>query len=111
MLRISLREGDYVMIGGNIRVSYDSMNGKDHLVLGIEAPKDIDILRGKLYEEEIEKMAAEGNEQAKVLAEKLKKEYKERRCKYETRRARRDEQARRMASGEIRPYHQWAAEE
>jgi len=107
MLHISLREGDYVMINGNIRVSYDSMNGKNHLVLGIDAPKEIEILRGKIYEEEIERLAAEGDENAKALAQKLKKEYQERRRKYETRRARREEQMHRMASGEINTYHQW----
>jgi len=58
MLRISLREGDYVMLGDNIRISYDSMNGKNHLVLGIEAPREVEVLRGKIYEERIEKMAA-----------------------------------------------------
>ena len=79
MLIVSLREGDYVMIGDNIKVHYDSRRGADQLAIGIEAPRDVSVLRGKLYEEGIAKLAEEGDEEALALSKKLKKEYKERR--------------------------------
>ena len=78
MLYISLKEGDYIKIGDEITVFYDHLKGKDHLVLGIKAPKDVQILRGKLYEEEIERLAAAGDENAKALSAKLKKDYQKR---------------------------------
>ena len=78
MLYVSLREGDYIMIADKIRVTYDHLEGKNHLVLGIDAPKDIEILRGKLYEEQIEKKAAQGCAEAQALSKKLKQDYKKR---------------------------------
>lgn len=90
MLFLSLREGDYIMLGGNVKVSYDHSEGKDALVLGIEAPKDVQVLRGKYYEEEIAKMAAAGNEEAKMLSEKLEQEYRVRQHKYNKRRRARE---------------------
>ena len=105
MLLISLREGDYVMLGDNIKVCYDHMKGKDHLVLGFEAPKDVEIVRGKLYEESIAQSAEQGDKEAQELSKKLKKEYAARQRKSGIRRARREEQERRMAAGEIKPYN------
>jgi len=78
MLVITLHEGDYVMIGDNIKVHFDHTRGKDILSLGIEAPKDIEILRGKVYEKGIAKLAAEGDEEARELSKKLKREYNSR---------------------------------
>jgi len=93
MLLISLSEGDYVMIGGNIKVSYDHIKGKNSLVLGIEAPKDVDILRGEFYEKELEKMIAEGNEEAGNILARLKKEHEARRKKSAIRQKRQRENA------------------
>ena len=111
MLLISLREGDYVMIGDDIRVSYDQLKGRDHLVLAIDAPRDVSIQRGKIYEENIKKMAEEGDSSAAELSGKLKKEYTDRARKAGIKRSRREDQERRVASGEIKPYHQNAAGE
>ena len=106
MLYISLREGDYVMIGDEVKVSYSHLNGKDGLVLGFDAPRDVQILRGKHYEAEIARMAEEGNEEAKAKSEKLAEERRAKQRSYGARRSRREEQDRRIESGEIRPYHQ-----
>jgi len=104
MLYLTLREGDYVMVGGNVKVSYSHANGKDSFVLGFEAPKDVQILRGKYYEEEIAKMAAKGSEAAQKLSDTLSTEYEARRSKYNARRASRNNQERRISAGEIKPY-------
>ena len=86
MLIVTLREGDYIMIGDNIKVQYDHMNGKDHLALAIDAPKDLSILRGKVYEEALEKKAESGDLEAQALSKKLKKEYAAHRRKANLRR-------------------------
>ena len=48
MLAVTLVEGDYIMIGDKIRVHFDHKVSRDSLSLGIEAPRDVQILRGKL---------------------------------------------------------------
>ena len=97
MLVVSLNEGDYVMIGDNIKIHYDSKRGADQLAIGIEAPREVSVLRGKLYEEGIAKLAEQGDEEAIVLSKKLKKEYKERRRLSAIRRAKHAEQERRAS--------------
>jgi len=51
MLVTTVLEGDYIVIGNNIRVHFDHRVTKDTLSVAIEAPKDVTVLRGKLYEE------------------------------------------------------------
>ena len=104
MLVLTLRQGDYLMIGDGIKVHYEAMEGKDHLILGIDAPREVPVVRGKIYEEAIAKQAAEGDEEAKILSRKLKKDYADRQRKADIRRRRRENQERRIAAGEIKPY-------
>ena len=54
MLMISLNKGEYVMIGDNIKVHFDHKINKDTLDIAIEAPREISVLRSKLYEESLE---------------------------------------------------------
>ena len=104
MLIVTLTEGDYVMIGDSICVHYDHVRGKNVFALGIDAPKDVKVLRGKLYEEGIAAQAATGDEEAQVLSRQLKSDYKERRRRAGIRSARREAQNRRILAGEIKPY-------
>jgi len=85
MLLIGLSEGDYVMIGGSVKVSFDHKNGANSIVIGIEAPKDVDILRGTYYEREIAQLAAKGDAEAIKLYKKLEEEHEARRHKSEIR--------------------------
>ncbi|MBJ6360965.1 carbon storage regulator [Paenibacillus sp. GCM10012307] len=49
MLVVGRKPGEYVMIGDNIRV--EVVKSKDgNLRLAIDAPKEITILRGEVYE-------------------------------------------------------------
>jgi len=88
MLVLTLREGDYILIGDNIRVHFDYKAGQDSVSIGIEAPGDELILRGKLYEKAIAQKAASGDESAKIIAAKLKKERNEKQRKASARRKR-----------------------
>jgi len=51
MLKIALSKGEYLMIGDNIKVHFDHKVNQDTLDLAIEAPREIPVLRSKLYEE------------------------------------------------------------
>jgi len=51
MLVTTLTQGDYILIGDNIRVNFDAKMSKDVLAIAIEAPKNLTILRKKLYEQ------------------------------------------------------------
>ena len=74
MLVLNLHEGDYIMIGDDIRVYFNHKVSRDSLDIAIDAPKDISILRGKLYEKNMAEMGAKGDEKARALSHKLKKE-------------------------------------
>jgi len=50
MLMLQINEGDYVTIGDDIRVYFDLKITKDSVSLGIEAPEDVEIIRGQLHE-------------------------------------------------------------
>jgi hypothetical protein len=60
-------------------VHYDHNTGQATLALGIEAPRDIQILRGTVYEEDVAKRAAEGDREAMKLLEQIRAENLERR--------------------------------
>lgn len=51
MLVLTLSEGDFIQIDEDIRVYIDCTAGDDALSIAINAPKELKILRGKLYEE------------------------------------------------------------
>lgn len=56
MLVIGRKPGEYVVIGDNIKVKVVKSEEGD-LRLAIDAPKDIRIVRGELYEEEMKRKA------------------------------------------------------
>ena len=47
MLKLSLREGEYITIGDNIKVAYVGSNGKNGRFL-IDAPRELNIVRSKV---------------------------------------------------------------
>ena len=51
MLVLTLKEGDYVLIGDDIKVYFEHKISRGSLDLAIEAPEGVPVLRGKLYEE------------------------------------------------------------
>ena len=52
MLVIGRKPGEYVVIGENIKVKVVKSNDGD-LRLAIDAPRDIKIMRGEIYEQEM----------------------------------------------------------
>ena len=51
MLVLTMKEGEFLQIGDDIRVYLDCTAGDDALAVAIEAPQSEKILRGKLYEQ------------------------------------------------------------
>ena len=51
MLVIGRKPGEYVVIGGNIKVKVVKSEDGD-IRLAIDAPRDVRIVRGEIYEEE-----------------------------------------------------------
>ena len=64
MLVVNLKEGDYVVINGNIRVYFDHKISTNLLDIGIEAPRDVPVLRSKLQHEEGARRAAKPKREA-----------------------------------------------
>jgi len=63
MLNLTMRPGDYVLIGDDIRVTFIGSRGNG-INLGVNAPRSMNVLRNKLYEQIVEKKAAEGDPKA-----------------------------------------------
>ena len=49
MLSLNVKEGDYLLIGDNIRIHVQKGIG-NNMKIGIEAPRAVPIVRGKVYE-------------------------------------------------------------
>jgi len=78
MLNLTMRPGDYVLIGDEIRITYTGSRGNG-ICLDISAPRSMNVLRNKLYERIIEKKAAEGDQEAiqvneAIIADKEERE-------------------------------------
>jgi sRNA-binding carbon storage regulator CsrA len=77
MLNMTIGQGEYVLIGEAIKVYFNRTKGKE-LSIGIDAPRDLKVLRRSHYEDGVEKMAVEGNPEAVELSSRLKEEHAER---------------------------------
>mgnify|MGYP002641846423 CR=1 FL=1 len=75
MLVLTRKAGESIVIGSDIRVTVLEMQGRQ-IRLGIEAPSDISVHRGEVYErirEENELAANADQQQLKSLTQALKK--------------------------------------
>jgi len=74
MLVLTRKAGESIVIGSQIRITVLEMQGRQ-IRLGIEAPSEIPVHRGEVYErikEENEQAATAGADQLKVLSEAWK---------------------------------------
>jgi sRNA-binding carbon storage regulator CsrA len=68
MLQLTLEKGEYVMIGEDIKVSYDRLNSGQQLVLSFDVPRDIKILRQFKHEEMLMKNAGVNTPEGQLLS-------------------------------------------
>ena len=74
MLVLTRKAGESIVIGSNIRVTILELQGRQ-VRLGIEAPSDVSVHRGEVYErirEENELAAVADHEQLKSLSQAFK---------------------------------------
>tara|TARA_Y100000758_G_C15853809_1_gene350334 strand:- start:64 stop:300 length:237 start_codon:yes stop_codon:yes gene_type:complete len=74
MLVLTRKAGESIVIGGQIRITVLEMQGRQ-IRLGIEAPSEIPVHRGEVYEricEENEKAATAGVDELKALSQAWK---------------------------------------
>jgi len=102
MLRFSLREGDYFMVGGNIRVTFTRINEFGQASVSVEAPREVPVLRGAVYEDQVAQQAAEGDTEAQVLYLELAAQRNARKRENLRRKSSRAEHKRRVLAGEIK---------
>jgi len=68
MLVISRRQGEVLWIGDQIKIVVCTMRGK-RVSLGIEAPRDIPVIRDELRKADLKKVMASANPPQNVLLE------------------------------------------
>ena len=68
MLVISRRQGEVLWIGDQIKIVVCTMRGK-RVSLGIEAPRDIPVIRDELRKADLKKAMASANPPQNVLLE------------------------------------------
>ena len=56
MLSIKLKQGECIVIGDSIRVYYDRSHSKDYISVAVDAPREIPVMRGAVYEEKRAKL-------------------------------------------------------
>jgi len=84
MLSLTMREGDYLMIGKDIKLTFEKVVGDNKMYIHIDAPKSVEILRDKVYERALE----DGAEANGELLRRLKKERRAQRNEYFKKQAR-----------------------
>ena len=61
MLSIKLKQGEHIMIGDSIKVYYQRTNSKDYISVAVDAPREIPVMRGAVYEEKNPELEAVHN--------------------------------------------------
>jgi sRNA-binding carbon storage regulator CsrA len=74
MLYVELKNGEFFSIGDDIRVHCGRTGAWDSLTLGIEAPRDVKVLRGSYVEQNLKALADEGDPAAKEALLRLNRE-------------------------------------
>ena len=74
MLNVTLDKNDFFMIGDDIRVQYRKNSGDGKFTIAISVPDDVKIVRGGVYEQSLEKLAAEGDTNAQAASDILAQE-------------------------------------
>ena len=70
MLQLTLNPGEYVVIGDNVKVSYERLSSNRQLVLSFDAPREVQIMRQQIHEEMlIEEAGADSFEGRRLAAQ------------------------------------------
>jgi sRNA-binding carbon storage regulator CsrA len=68
MLFLTMGTKDYVMLNGSIKTTVERVSGKGRVAVSVEAPRDVPILRGAVYEGDLAAQGALGQDPARAAA-------------------------------------------
>ena len=77
MLGLTMKKGDYLLIGNDIKITFQSACG-GVASIGVSAPKSVKITRSTLYEKIIDEKVARGDKKAVEISQTLTAERYER---------------------------------
>jgi len=84
MLSLTMKNGEYLLIGDDIKITFQGGSGKDSLYIGVNAPKSVKVIRSGLFEKIVAEKAAAGDAEAikaneAIAADKAERERERRR--------------------------------
>lgn len=88
MFNVQLREGEFMTVGENVRIYCTKASSRGSVTLGIDAPKEVQILRTKHIEENLKILAEAGDTQAQASLQKLDEARQARAAKRQARESR-----------------------
>ncbi len=103
MLYITMHEGDYFMVGDNVKIVFDHSRGRNQVFIGVDAPRDVQVLRGEIYENKVAELAVKGDRKAQTAKKKILADYETGTGRYGAQKASQAEHARQVLAGEIKP--------
>ena len=71
MLSLTMRSGEYLLIGNDIKITFQGANGGNSVSIGVEAPKSIKVTRSALYEKIIDEKVSMGDKKAIEISQAL----------------------------------------
>ena len=78
MLSLTMKDGDYFLIGDDIKITFSKSSYRGALSVGIDAPKSMKIVRSGLLEKIAAEKAACGDLEAAKVSERFIKEREQR---------------------------------
>jgi len=66
-----MRKGEYLLIGDDIKITFQGNNGGSAVSIGVSAPKSVKVTRSALYEKIIDEKAAAGDKNALEINQTL----------------------------------------
>ena len=78
MLQVTVDQGEYILIGDNIKIYYDRLNSNRQLVLSFDAPREVKVMRQKLHEEKLFEQFGQDSPEGIQLAREIQERKAER---------------------------------
>ena len=78
MLQVTVEQGEYIMVGDNVKIYYDRLNSNKQLVLSFDAPREVRVMRQKVHEEKLIEKYGVDSPEGKQLAKEIQSRKEER---------------------------------
>ena len=74
MLSLTMKDGDYFVIGDDIKITFSKSSYRGALSVGIDAPRSMKVVRNKLLEKIADEKAAAGDADGLAMKEQIRKD-------------------------------------